>query len=508
MTITVERLGPERVLDRPGPILSLQHISRRFGATQALDDVSMEVAPGEVRGLVGENGAGKSTLMKVLSGAIAPDSGTIVIGGAVADRLSPHRARELGISMVYQDADLVSSLSVAENVFLGSERTNAIGVVRRDGQIDDTRRVIDDLGIDLDPEMPAERLSAAGRQLTQIVRALHFQPRILVMDEPTTSLGRDEVGQLLSTLRGLSARGIAIIYISHALEEVVSVADRVTVLKDGRVVTTRESEGLGSAELATLMVGREASAFFVKDQVPIGEVLLRVTDLSGPGLGAPVSFELRAGEVLGFGGLVGAGRTELMEAIFGVTPARSGRVTLDGVDHRPGSPRAAIAAGIGMVTEDRASTGLFRDRSVRENIAVAQTEASGWLVTGERELAHAVVDQLGIVVADVDQEVAALSGGNQQKVVIGRWLAVDARVLILDEPTKGVDIGAKQDIYRLIGDLLRSGKGVLLVSSDLPELLSLSDRIAIVRGGRLVDIVDARGATEEDLVHAFLGVRA
>ncbi|MEZ4597103.1 MAG: ATP-binding cassette domain-containing protein [Chloroflexota bacterium] len=304
--------GPEHVADGSGPLLSLLHISRRFGATQALDDVSLEVGSGELRGLVGENGAGKSTLMKVLSGAIAPDAGTIVIDGTTTDRLSPHRARELGISIVYQDADLVSSLSVAENVFLGSERTNRLGVVRRDDQVRDTGRVIDELGIDLDPEMPAERLSAAERQLTQIVRALRSRPRVLVMDEPTTSLGRGEVRQLLSTLRDLAARGIAIIFISHALDEVLSVAHRVTVLKDGHVVTTREAAGLSSAELATLMVGREASAFFIKDQVPIGEVLLRVTDLAGPGIEAPVSFELRAGEVLGFGGLVGAGRTELM----------------------------------------------------------------------------------------------------------------------------------------------------------------------------------------------------
>lgn len=507
MTSTVADAGPERIADASGPILSLRHVSRRFGATQALDDVSLEVERGEVRGLVGENGAGKSTLMKILSGAIAPDTGSIVIDGVAAERLSPREARERGISIVYQDADLVSSLTVAENVFLGSELAGALGVVQRDSQRRETQRVIDELEVPLDPDALGERLSSAERQLTQIVRALRFDPRVLVLDEPTTSLGRGEVHQLLAILRGLAARGIAIIYISHFLDEVLSVAHRVTVLKDGRLVTTREASTLDTAELATLMVGREASAFFVKEQVPLGDVLLRVTDVTGPGIEAPVSFDLRAGEVLGFGGLVGAGRTELMELLFGVTPAHGGTVTLQGLDHRPRSPRSAIAAGMGMVTEDRAGTGIFRNRTVRENIAVARTERAGWVVTGDRALADSVVGQLGIIVADVDQDASALSGGNQQKVVIGRWLAVDARVLILDEPTKGVEIGSKQDIYRLIGDLLRAGKGILLVSSDLPELLSLSDRIAIMRAGRLLGIVPAAGATEESLMQAFLGVQ-
>lgn len=505
---TIAHSGPEPVADGSGPILSLLHVSRRFGATQALDDVTLEVMPGEVRGLVGENGAGKSTLMKVLSGAVEPDAGTIVIGGEVAHRLTPREARDRGISIVYQDADLVSSLTVADNVFLGRERAGTLGVVRHADQRRATQSVIDELGIALDPDALAGHLSAAERQLTQIVRALHSDPRVLVLDEPTTSLGRNEVRHLLDLLRRLAQRGIAIVYISHYLDEVLAVADRVTVLKDGRLVTTRESTALSATELAALMVGRDASAFFVKEEVPLGEELLRVTDLVGPGIRVPISFALRAGEVLGFGGLVGAGRTELMEALFGATTARGGTVTMAGHHRRPTNPRAAVVAGLGMVTEDRGGTGLFAGRSVRENIAVTKTETSGWVVAGERALADAMVDRLGIVVADIDQPVSTLSGGNQQKVVIGRWLAADATVLILDEPTKGVDIGAKQDIYRLIGGLLRAGKGVLLVSSDLPELLSLSDRIAVMRAGRLTTIVNAREATEESLMQAFLGVAA
>jgi ABC-type sugar transport system ATPase subunit len=487
-------------------VLALEHISRRFGATQALDDVSLTIHRGEVRGLVGENGAGKSTLMKILAGAVIPDAGLMRIGATAAGRWTPREAMTLGIAMVYQDADLVSSLSVAENVFLGAERVRSRVVVDRHAQRQATRQVIEELGVRLDPDRLAGSLSAAERQLTQIVRAVQTEPRVLIMDEPTTALGRSEVDHLLGVVRSLAGRGIAVLYVSHALDQVLQVADRVTVLKDGRVVTTRESTAVTPTQLASLMVGRDISAFFVKDDVPRGDVLLRVEGVSGPGVPDPVSFELRAGEVLGFGGLVGAGRTELMELLFGTRRARTGRIAIAGVEQRPRDPRGAIGLGIGMVTEDRAGTGLFRDRPVRENIGIARTERRGWLVRGERALAEAVVSRLGIVTTGVEQQVAHLSGGNQQKVIIGRWLAIDARVLILDEPTKGVDIAAKQDIYRLIGDLLRAGAGVLLVSSDLPELLSLSDRIAVMRGGRLVGITDARRATESSLMESFLGV--
>lgn len=499
--------GPEHVhLDSSGPILTLERISKRYGATRALVDVSLTLAPGEVHALVGENGAGKSTLMKVLAGAVAPDAGNIVISGVTRAHLTPRSAMALGVSIVYQDADLVSSLTVAQNVFLGQEPVGRLGLVDGATQSRITRGVIDKLGVDLDPDGLAARLSPAQRQLTQIVRALRTEPRVLVMDEPTTSLGRTEVRHLMGVVRGLAARGIGIIYISHLLDEVLEIADRITVLKDGRTVASRPAAGLTSGDLATLMVGRSATAFFARDRAPVGDVALRVVGLTGPGIPDPVSFEVRQGEVLGFGGLVGAGRTELMELLFGSVHARSGHMFLDGRAVRIGSPHQAVAAGIGMVTEDRAASGLFRGRSIRENLAAAWTELQGPVVRGERELATRLVDTLGIVAAGVDQDVSRLSGGNQQKVVIGRWLAIDATVLLFDEPTKGVDIGAKQEIYRLIGDLLRRGKAVLLVSSELPELLSLSDRIAVMRGGRLVDIVDARAATEQVLMRAFLGV--
>ncbi len=499
--------GPEHVhRDGSGPTLALEHISKRYGATRALVDVSLTLRSGEVHALVGENGAGKSTLMKVLAGAVAPDAGRIVIAGTTRVRLTPRDAMSLGVSIVYQDADLVGSLTVAQNVFLGQEPVGRLGLVDGATQSRIARRVIDELGVDLDPDTLASRLSPAQRQLTQIVRALRTEPRVLVMDEPTTSLGRSEVRHLMDVIRRLAGTGIGIIYISHLLDEVLEIADRVTVLKDGHTVASRPAAGCTAADLATLMVGRTAAAFFTRDRIPVGDVVLRASGITGPGIPEPVSFEVRQGEVLGFGGLVGAGRTELMELLFGSARARSGQMSVDGRVVRIDSPHQAVAAGLGMVTEDRAGSGLFRGRSIRENLATAWTELRGPVVRGEHELASRLVDTLGIVTAGVDQEVSSLSGGNQQKVVIGRWLAIDASVLIFDEPTKGVDIGAKQEIYRLIGDLLRDGKAVLLVSSELPELLSLSDRIAIMRGGRLVGIVDAYGATEQDLMRAFLGV--
>jgi ribose transport system ATP-binding protein len=339
-----------------------------------------------------------------------------------------------------------------------------------------------------------------------IVRALRFDPVVLVLDEPTSSLGQTETEHLLRLVRQLAGKGLGIIYISHYLDEVLEVGDRITVLKDGRHVATLPAADSTPNDLARLMVGRDASAFFVKETVEIGDILMRAEGFTGPGIKEPVSFEVRRGEVLGFGGLVGAGRTELMELIFGIRRARTGSLLIDGQTYRPRSPREAVAAGLSLVTEDRAGSGLFPDRTVRENLSAAWNELRSFVVRGERDLAEGIVDRLGIVTPSIDQEVKRLSGGNQQKVVIGRWLAVDARVYLFDEPTKGVDVGAKHDIYGFIAELLKQGRAVVIVSSDLPELLSLSDRIAIMRAGRIVETVDARSATEHGLMLKFLGV--
>jgi ribose transport system ATP-binding protein len=489
------------------PVLSLQRITKTYPGTRALVDVSFDLRAGEVHGLVGENGAGKSTLMKVISGVVQPDQGAIVLRGQPhRQHLTPRSALALGISTIYQESDIVTSLTVADNVFLGQEPARAGDFVDVGRQRRITRALIGDLGVDLDPDELGARLSPAQRQLTMIVRALRFDPDVLVLDEPTSSLGQAETEHLLALVRRLADRGIGIIYISHYLDEIMRVADRITVLKDGQHVATMPAAEASAERLVHLMVGRSASAFFVKEKVPIGDVLMRVEGYSGPGILEPVSFEVRRGEVLGFGGLVGAGRTELLELLFGVRKPRSGTIHIGPRDVRPQTPREAVAVGISLVTEDRAHSGLFPDRTVRENLAAAWNELRGPVVRGERALADGIVDRLSIVTPSVEQEVKRLSGGNQQKVLIGRWLAVDAQVYMFDEPTKGVDIGAKHDIYRFIAELLRAGRGVVLVSSDLPELLSISDRIAVMRQGRIVSIVEAIGATEQGLMKEFLGV--
>ena len=507
MTLQAERTGPPTAGDRgQGPVLSLEGISKTYPGTRALVDVSFDLDAGEVHCLIGENGAGKSTLMKILAGVVHPDSGHIVIEGVEHRRLTPGSALKLGVSTIFQDADIVRSLTVADNIFLGQEPTRGLSVVDTTEQRRVAQGLIDELGVGLDPNKLGADLTPAERQLTMIVRALRFDPSVLVLDEPTSSLGQTETEHLLGLVGRLAQRGLGIIYISHYLDEVLRIADRVTVLKDGQHVETRPAAGSTPDDLVRLMVGRDASAFFTKEPVEIGEVMMRAEDYTGPGITEPASFEVRRGEVLGFGGLVGAGRTELMELIFGVRKATSGTLHIDGKTYRPKSPREAVAAGLSLVTEDRGGSGLLPDRAVRENIASAWNELRGLVVRGERQLSEDLVERLGVVTPSVEQEVRRLSGGNQQKVVIGRWLAVDAKVYLLDEPTKGVDVGAKHDIYGLIADLLKQGKAVVIVSSDLPELLSISDRIAIMRQGRIVDTVPSAGATEQSLMREFLGV--
>jgi ribose transport system ATP-binding protein len=489
-----------------GPVLSLRHVSKTYPGTRALQDVDLDVAAGEVHCLIGENGAGKSTLMKILAGVVQPDQGTITLRGETLSHLTPRSALELGISTIHQESDIVTSLTVADNVFLGQEPSRAVDFVDTRQQRRVTREIVDDLGVDLDPDELGSRLSPAQRQLTMIVRALRFSPAVLILDEPTSSLGLAETEHLLALVRRLAGRGIAVIYISHYLDEVLRIADRITVLKDGQHVATLPAAEATTEGLVHLMVGRSASAFFVKEAVPIGDVIMRVEGYSGPGIPEPVSLEVRSGEVLGLGGLVGAGRTELLELLFGVRRARTGSIHMGSRSWRPRSPREAVAAGLSLVTEDRTQAGIFPNRTVRENLSAAWNELRGMVVRGEGDLATGLVDRLRIVTPSVEQDLKNLSGGNQQKVLIGRWLAVEATVYMFDEPTKGVDIGARHDIYGFITELLRAGRGVIVVSSDLPELLSLSDRIAIMRQGRIVATVAAAESTEQSLMKEFLGV--
>ena len=489
-------------------ILEMKSIRKRYGETQALDNVDFDLFQGEVHCLVGENGAGKSTLIKILSGAEHPTTGSIGLWGDNFSSLTPDLALSLGVATIYQDVELISSLTVADNIFLGHERTKARGLVNYKEQKIATEKLLDSLNIDIPADEIVERLPPAKQQMLQIVKALHHKAKILIMDEPTVSLGIEETEALMKLVRQLVAQGISIIYISHYLDEVFELGDRVTVLKDGKKVGTYLTSEVDQHSLANKMVGRDRSAFFERPKVPIGETVLEVKNLSASSLVQNVSFELRRGEILGFGGIVGAGRSELMRCLFGVDPAVTGSITFNGKVVTTKKPSDAIDCGLAMVPEDRKKDGLFMSRPILENISVLKNE-EGRLVldrAGEKGLVDRLIDSLSIATSSVFKPVGQLSGGNQQKVAIARWLESEAQVFIFDEPTKGVDIGAKRQIYELIVELVRRGNSILMVSSDMAELMSMSDRIAIMRGGTITSIVDADSVNEQSLVEGFLGI--
>lgn len=488
------------------PILSLAAVSKSYAGARALNSVSLDIFPGEVHGLVGENGAGKSTLIKILAGAVTPDSGTISFADGHVSRLDPKTAITHGISTVYQDVDLVTSLTVADNVFLGIELRTPWQTIDVKRQVEATRALLERLGVDLDPSAEVSNLSPAAQQTLQIVKALQRDARIVILDEPTASLGYEESVLLMGIVRQLIAEGIAVVYISHNLHEVLDLSARISVLKDGRRVNTYLRHECDANTLVQAMVGREASQYYVKPAVEFGPVRLRVRDLVPVGAQAGASFEVRAGEILGFGGLVGSGRTELMETLFGARQRARGEVSLDGKEIRPRTPREAIEQGICLLTEDRKTQAMFAHRSVLENVSVVRNELSNPWLRSERPFVEEMVDRLQIRLATVDQSVTSLSGGNQQKSMLARWLLTDADVFILDEPTKGVDIGAKHEIYGFMVEMAQRGKALIMVSSELPELLSLSDRIAVMRDGVLTTILPARELDEERLLTEFLGL--
>jgi ABC-type sugar transport system ATPase subunit len=460
-------------------MLTFRGITKSFGGVRALREVGFDVAPGEVHALVGANGAGKSTLLKILTGVHAADAGEILLDGAPLRVRSPHEAHERGIGLVPQETTLCDNLSIAENVWLGRFRWLRPGALAAA-----TRRALRPLGLDFDPLLPVGRLSVARKQLVQIVRALVFEPKILALDEPTASLSEGEVQTLFGILRGLRARGVTLFFVSHRLKEVQAIADRATVLRDGSFVATVDAKA-PREELVRLMAGRDVAA-----GRPAGaagaEEALAVRALSGKGF-READFVLRRGEVLGLFGLVGAGRTELARALFGIDPARSGEIRIEGRPAAIGSPREAIALGIGLVPEDRKLQGLVLKLTVRENVTLASVGSiarGGWIpAAAEEAVAAAHVGRLGIRCRGTDQGVSELSGGNQQKVVLARWLETRPGILILDEPTKGVDVAAKAEIQGVVRELVRQGTAVLLISSEIEEVRELADRILVFRAG-------------------------
>ncbi|HXX94273.1 MAG TPA: sugar ABC transporter ATP-binding protein [Planctomycetota bacterium] len=491
-------------------VLAVRGLAKSFAGVRALRGVSFELQEGEVHALVGENGAGKSTLIKIVTGAHPADEGTLEIAGRPVHRNSPQEARSLGVAAIYQQPALFPDLSVAENIAIGVESGGIWRRVRWSERRTRALALLERIGAKIAPETPVGELSMPEQQMVEIARALGREARILVMDEPTASLSDLEAGRLFRVIRELRTHRVGIIYISHRLGELSEVADRVTVLRDGQTVATRAMKEVDPGELIRLMVGREISAVFPKREVVPGATVLEVQNLGCLASGIRgVTFSLRAGEILGVSGLVGAGRTELARVLFGLTPSDTGRVLLKGTEVSIRSPGQAVDLGIAYVPEDRRRHGVILEMPVRANATLAvlrRISRGGFLDFGrEREIAARAVERLAVKTPSIDAPAGVLSGGNQQKLALARWLETRPSVLILDEPTQGIDVGAKSEIHRLMGELAAGGMAILMISSELPEILGMSDRIAVMRGGELSGIVDRKLATQESLLAMALG---
>jgi ribose transport system ATP-binding protein len=485
------------------PLLAMKGIRKAFPGVVAVSSASFELQPGEIHALVGENGAGKSTLIKILTGVHRADSGKVILIGSEVIFSSPLAARRAGIAAIYQEFTLVPTLTVAANLFLGRERTRR-GLIDSRREYQQANEWFKKLGVVIDPDVLVHDLNVAQQQLVEIARALATDARILVMDEPTAALTPNEVEKLFVLLHELAARDIGIIFISHRLDEVFKIADRVTIMRDGQTITTAKAAELNRNQLIELMVGRPLESEFPKLPAAFGDICLEVHDLSG-GKVRSVSFQVKRGEVLGMAGLMGAGRTEVARLIFGADPKTSGEIRVDGKDANIKSPREAIANGICLLTEDRKSQGLVLGATAKDNFALPNLES--WSHVGfidetqesKRFARH--VNDLNIRIAGPEQLAEELSGGNQQKLLVARWLETNSQVIVFDEPTRGIDVGAKHEMYLLINDLAAKGKAIIVISSELPELLGICDRIMVMREGRIAgEISNVRTATQTDIM--------
>ncbi len=491
-------------------MLIIHHLAKHFAGVRALREASLEVRAGEIHALVGENGAGKSTLVRIVTGALTPDSGEVTFDGKAVNVYSPTVARSMGIAAIHQHPTLFPDLSVAENLALGLESAGAWTRVDWRARRDRARELLARVGARIDVDREAASLSLPEQQLVEIARALGARARLLILDEPTASLTPQEVDRLFALLGELRAAGTALIYISHRLEELPRLADRVTVLRDGLTVGTREMADVTKADLIRLMVGREVEAIFPKRVIAIGDPLITLDGVTSRSAGIhDVSFTVRRGEIVGLAGLVGAGRTELARVLFGLERLDGGSITLNGQRIRPTSPQDAIRYGIAYLPEDRRRHGVILDLGVDANLTLATLHAisKGGLLDHQAEtsIATGLVQKLGIKTAALETPVRNLSGGNQQKVALGRWLVRPPTVLILDEPTQGVDVGAKSEIHRLIGELAGQGMAVLMISSELVEILGMSDRIVVMRHGGVAATLDRATATAESVMAAAFG---
>ena len=495
--------------DQGQPAVALSGVSKQFGVVQALRGVDLVLYPGEIHALVGENGAGKSTLVKMLAGIHQPDQGTLRINGQEIVLHGPLEARERGIAVIHQHPTLFPDLDVAENIYMGRQPRDRLGRIDWRAMYADVGRLLATLGEEINVRAPVRALAVADQQLVEIAKALSLEARVLVMDEPTASLSAREVDRLFAIVRRLRDQGVAILFVSHRLDEVYALCDTITVFRDGAHVVTAPTAELSTEETIRAMVGRRLEALFPKEDATIGEVLLRVRGLTQAGVFRDISFDLRRGEILGLFGLVGAGRTEVARVLFGADQADSGTIELEGRPLRVTSPTAALRLGIGYVPEDRHALGLVLEHPIAANVTlpILSRLANGLLLNrrGERALATDYATRLQVKASGVDQLVAALSGGNQQKVVIAKWLATNPEVLILDEPTRGIDIGAKAEVHRIISHLATEGMGIILISSELPEVLAMADRVVVMHEGRITGEFIRGTADQETVMYAATG---
>ncbi|WP_329258849.1 sugar ABC transporter ATP-binding protein [Actinoallomurus sp. NBC_01490] len=496
-------------MSEPAAILALDNVGKSFGAVQALRGVSLDLRGGEIHALAGENGAGKSTLVKTLAGVYRPDQGRVLLDGRPVEFHGPGDAQQAGVAVIYQEPTLFPDLSVAENIFMGRQPRAGFGRIDRRRLRAETAKLFERLGVVLDPDRPARGLSIADQQIVEIAKAISREARVLIMDEPTAALSGNEVARLFTVSRTLQGQGCALLFISHRLEEIFELCQRVTTLRDGRYVSTEMVDDLTPDELVQRMVGRELDTLYPKQEATLGDPVLEVSRLTREGVFTDVSFEVCAGEIVALAGLVGAGRSEVARAIFGVDRYDAGTVMVGEVRLPGGSPTAAMAAGIALVPEDRRQQGLVMDGSIERNIGLTTLRSlrRGPVISRkvERDRAADWAIRLRLKYARLSDAVGVLSGGNQQKVVLAKWLSTEPSVLIIDEPTRGIDVGTKAEVHRLLSELAGQGLAVLMISSDLPEVLGMADRVLVMHEGRLAAEIPRDEASEESVMAAATG---
>ena len=490
--------------------IEMKGIDKSFGTNQVLKNAGFLLRDGEVHALMGENGAGKSTLMKILTGVYTRDAGTVIVDGKEVEYHNPQEAEKAGIVFIYQELNVMFDLTVEENLFMGKEITNGFGICDKKAMRKKAKEVLDMMGVDINPAAVMSELSVGQQQMIEICKALMVDAKVIIMDEPTAALTQSETDALFKVIHSLRKKGVSMVYISHRMEEIFELCDRITVLRDGSYIGTEEIKDIDMNDIVKMMIGREIGERFPARDVKLGQEVLKVEKLTSPGVFHDISFSVRAGEVLGVSGLMGAGRTEIMQAIFGNLPLESGKIYIDGKETVIKNPEAAMKAGIGFITEDRKTEGLMLEKSIEENISLANLgKVSGknhvLSSSAEDALVKKGIEEFHIRCFGPSHECGNLSGGNQQKVVLAKWIYTEPKILILDEPTRGVDIGAKKEIYSVINEMAAKGVAIIMVSSELPEVLGMSDRVMVVREGEVRGIIGKEEANQENVMTLATG---